>query len=273
MLYLGVDFMYQIGEFSILSKTTIKTLRYYEKEGLLCPSFVDEENGYRYYETSQLLDLSHIISLRQLGISIKDIKSIFQTGNIEMFLRKRKEEIEKDLLTYQHQLSKINYILEERNMNYEIMMKELPSYTVYYKEGIIKNYSEITSFILSSAEECKKTNPNLKCIQPDYCFVSYLDGEYKETNVKIKYSQAVEKAGISNETIRFEQLKPVNAVCIYHKGTYDKLPDAYHFMMDYIEKNNLQIVEPPRERYIDGMWNKENQEDWLTEIQVPVIKK
>ena len=39
--------MYKIGEFSILSKTTIKTLRFYEKERLFLPSLVDE-NGYRY---------------------------------------------------------------------------------------------------------------------------------------------------------------------------------------------------------------------------------
>lgn len=39
--------MYKIGEFSILSKTTIKTLRFYEKEGLFLPSLVDE-NDYRY---------------------------------------------------------------------------------------------------------------------------------------------------------------------------------------------------------------------------------
>ena len=39
--------MYKIGEFSKLSKTTIKTLRYYEKEKLLIPHFIDS-NGYRY---------------------------------------------------------------------------------------------------------------------------------------------------------------------------------------------------------------------------------
>ena len=64
--------MYKIGEFSVLSKTTIKTLRYYEKEGLLKPSFVGE-NGYRYYETNKLIDLSKIISLRQIGFSILQI--------------------------------------------------------------------------------------------------------------------------------------------------------------------------------------------------------
>lgn len=70
--------MYRIGEFSILSKTTIKTLRYYEKEKLLIPSYVDNNNGYRFYETAQLLELSKIISLRQIGMTIDNIKEILK---------------------------------------------------------------------------------------------------------------------------------------------------------------------------------------------------
>ena len=50
--------MYKIGEFSKMSKTTIKTLRYYENEGLLMPSYVDPYTNYRYYESSQLTDLT-----------------------------------------------------------------------------------------------------------------------------------------------------------------------------------------------------------------------
>ena len=68
--------MHRIGEFSELSKTTIKTLRYYEKEGLLIPAHVDQDTGYRFYETSQLPELAKIISLRQMGLSINNIKSI-----------------------------------------------------------------------------------------------------------------------------------------------------------------------------------------------------
>lgn len=41
--------MLRIGEFSKLSKTTVKTLRYYDKVGLLKPAFVDSFTGYRYY--------------------------------------------------------------------------------------------------------------------------------------------------------------------------------------------------------------------------------
>ena len=65
--------MYRIGEFSRMAKVTIKTLRYYEKEALLKPSYVDNYTGYRYYDSKQLIELSKIMMLRQLGLSIKDI--------------------------------------------------------------------------------------------------------------------------------------------------------------------------------------------------------
>lgn len=158
-------------------------------------------------------------------------------------------------------------------MKYEVIIKELPDYIVYYKEGIIKDFSKITEFILSSAEECTKTNPNIKCVEPGYCYVNYLDKEYKEKDLKIRYAQAVTNEGIPNETIKFEKLQPVEAACIYHKGSYSNLREAYSFILNWIEENNYQIAEPIRERYIDGMWNKENEDEWLTEIQVPIRKK
>ena len=65
--------MYKIGDFSSMSKTTIKTLRYYEKEGLLKPIFIDQNTGYRYYETSQLVEISKIISLIDIPICLKAI--------------------------------------------------------------------------------------------------------------------------------------------------------------------------------------------------------
>ena len=100
--------MYKIGEFSSMSKTTIKTLRYYEKENLIKPVYIDQNTGYRYYETSQLVELSKIISLRQIGISIIDIKKILNGHDMKEVLKKRKEEIEKELNNYNIQLSKIN---------------------------------------------------------------------------------------------------------------------------------------------------------------------
>lgn len=158
-------------------------------------------------------------------------------------------------------------------MNNEIILKKLPAYSVYYKDGIIKDFSEITNFILSSSAECLKDNPNIKCVVPDYCYINYLDGEYRENNIKIRYAQAVEEIGIENDTIKFMNLEEVEAVCIYHKGSYDFLGNSYSIIMKYIEDNHYEIIDYPRECYIDGCWNKNIVDEWLTEIQVPVRKK
>lgn len=262
--------MYRIGEFSTLSKTTIKTLRYYEKVGLLKPAYVDKDSSYRYYETKDLLKLAKIVSLRQIGVSIENIKRALLKDEFVNVLVERKKEIEEELLYSHDQLSKINCLLEGKDMKYEAIVKELPECIVYFKKGIVKDYSAITEFILSSGEECRRTNPTIKCLQPDYCFVNYLDGEFKEKDISIRYVQAVTEMGIPNETIQFEQLKSVKAVCVYHKGTYENLGQAYSFIMKWIEDNNYEIVEAPRECYIDGIWNKENVEDWVTEIQFPI---
>lgn len=262
--------MYKIGEFSILSKTTIKTLRYYEKVGLLKPAYIDLNTSYRYYETDQLVELSRIISLRQIGISIKDIKKIQDGYDIKELLKKRKKEIENDIDLGHIQLSKINYLLEEKNMENKIIFKELPACKVYYKEGVIKDYSELASFVLSTGAECKEINPNIKCSEPGYCYVNYLDKEYKEKNIKIRYVEAVKEKGIESHNIKFMELRPIKAVCIYHQGSYQKLRDSYNIMMKYIKDNGYKIIEYPRECYIDGCWNKDNEDDYLTEIQIPV---
>ncbi|MCQ2437358.1 MAG: MerR family transcriptional regulator, partial [Clostridia bacterium] len=69
--------MLKISEFSKLSHLTVKALRFYEKEGLLKPAAIDEWNGYRFYETSQLEIAARIKSYRQLGASIEEIKAGF----------------------------------------------------------------------------------------------------------------------------------------------------------------------------------------------------
>ena len=68
--------MLKIGEFSKLSLTTVKALRFYEKEGLLMPASVDEWTGYHFYETAQLETAAKSKSYRQLGLSIEEIISL-----------------------------------------------------------------------------------------------------------------------------------------------------------------------------------------------------
>ena len=68
--------MLKIGDFSRLSFVSIKTLRYYDEFGLLAPVRVDESTGYRYYTADQAPRLNRILALKDLGLSLEEIKRL-----------------------------------------------------------------------------------------------------------------------------------------------------------------------------------------------------
>ena len=72
--------MIRIGDFSKLSRVSIKTLRYYDEMGLLKPIEVDRFTGYRYYEFDQLPRLYRILALKDLGFSLEEIGRLLKSG-------------------------------------------------------------------------------------------------------------------------------------------------------------------------------------------------
>lgn len=75
---------YKTGEFARLANVTERTIRYYDKIGLLKPSFV-MENGYRQYSDADLLKLQKILSLKHLGFSIDEIFPMVMDDSDENF--------------------------------------------------------------------------------------------------------------------------------------------------------------------------------------------
>lgn len=71
-----------IGKVSRLFGLSPETLRYYEQEGLLAPG-KNQENGYREYDFEDLFLLTDLMFYRDIGIPLKDIKSIFGGMSID----------------------------------------------------------------------------------------------------------------------------------------------------------------------------------------------
>ena len=186
----------------------------------------------------------------------------------------------KDMVTQEHLGEYQNIINEifvtapravmEENMNNQITIKNIPASIVYYSQTTLKKREEILSWIPEVGKACKELNPSLKCTEPYYGFCEYLDGEYKEEDVWVRYSEAVMEMGKESDSICFKELPATKVLSIYHCGSYDHMEQAYSSILKYARENGYKITGLPRESYIDGIWNKEKEEDWLTEIQVPI---
>lgn len=86
------------GEFAKLCRTTKETLFHYDKEGLLRPKLVSE-CGYRYYGVEQFLDWDIILTLKETGCSLREIKTYLQDMNeqgVLSFLETRRTIIKKE---------------------------------------------------------------------------------------------------------------------------------------------------------------------------------
>ncbi len=268
--------MFRIGEFSKMSKTTIKALRYYDEVGLLKPEHIDDFTGYRFYTTRQLFALHHIHSLRQVGLSIDEIRQVLSGTHLTEILEKRRTELLAELTQRQDQLTRIDFMLqykEDLTMIYVATIKELPACTVYSKCLTAPSYDAYFQLIPAIGQQVAKKYPDLKCATPEYCYIVYLDGEYKEKDINIEYCEAVTEMRPNFEDIVFKQVEAVTAVSVMHKGPYSNLRDAYAFALKWIEENGYRISRYAREQYIDGIWNKEDEADWLTELQFPIEKK
>lgn len=72
--------IYSISEFANKSSVSNRTLRYYDKKGLLIPSHYNKL-GYRMYTNTDLIKLQYILALKFLGFSLSEIKLFIETSS------------------------------------------------------------------------------------------------------------------------------------------------------------------------------------------------
>lgn len=83
--------MYKIGDFAGKVHIPVKTLRYYDEINLFKPSYQDCFTGYRYYEDKQIVEIEKIKKLKELNLSLKEIRDYLRTNDINILLNKEKE--------------------------------------------------------------------------------------------------------------------------------------------------------------------------------------
>src|ERR1700760_2876681 len=104
---------YTVKQVAGLSGVSIRTLHYYDEVGLLKPAYLSA-SGYRHYEEPQLLSLQQILFYRELGLELREIKSILGRADFERAdaLESHRALLEEKLARTQTLISTINKTIE-----------------------------------------------------------------------------------------------------------------------------------------------------------------
>lgn len=267
------DTLYKIGMFAAMNHVTVKTLRFYEEQGLLMPAFVHPESGYRYYTLSQMAVIHQITALKMAGFTLEEIASIHSGIDEKSVLLKKKSKLLAKIADLTRQIAVLDSYLSKRKSGLfaPVLVKTIPETTVAAMKLRIESYDRLFDAMPKMGALMEESN--CECAVPEYCFTNYLEPGYKDEDILVEICEAVTGAKKENRGLYFRTLPEIQAACIFHRGSYGTLSESYEVVLKFIEDNGYEIAGQIRESYIDGVWNQDEESGWLTEIQVPVRKK
>ncbi|MBQ3600806.1 MAG: MerR family transcriptional regulator [Lachnospiraceae bacterium] len=272
--------MLSIGEFSNICKVSTKTLRYYAEIGLLEPSVINPENGYRYYDIEQLETMLFINRLKTYSFSLDEIKGIMQSNESQeeilyhAFLQK-KQEIEKQVVSTQRILNQLDgdiLTLKQGKsiMSYmddiDIQLVEMPTMhllsirKMVQSDAYPKEYADCFGKLFKKVAVDRLTMAGAPMVlfHSDKFVPSGLDTEF-----------AIPVKGFVTGTRDF---CPGLCIKTVVHGPYTELSSVYAKQREWAEKEGYQCRNAVFEVYVTDPSQVVCEQDNITEVYYPVKK-
>lgn len=268
--------MLKIGEFSKLSRVSIRMLRHYDEIGLLKPAETDDFTGYRYYSESQLPIIGRISSLKELGFSLADIIRMLEDYDdiekIDAFYEKRRLELEKQAALTAHQMMLLDTarkrLRKEQTMDYNVSIKTIPERYAATVHTVIPHYNDegMVWQIL-----CEETD-DMDLIPADPCLVAaeYPEDEFKEENVEVFAWKTVNGTYPDTEHVKFKTLPAVKVASCIVKGGYDQMPEVYGAVISWVKENGYGSAGAMFNIYHVSPYETQDPDKFVTEVCYPV---
>lgn len=272
--------MLRIGDFSKLSRISIRMLRHYDEIGLLVPKDVDDFTGYRYYSEAQLPLANRIHSFKEMGFGLSTIKEILQSYNEPVLLREFLLEKQKELREQRDKTSIQLRILENRLerigkddivMEYNVVLKDLPQRYVASLRNTIESYDK--EGILWGQMMGEMGPQNVKYANSCYSMALFHDPEYKEKDPDVEVQIAVQGNYDNTEHVIFKTVQSNLVASATYKGSYEQFGAVNAAIANWIKENGYEYNGIMCAIYHVGPAQTQNPNEFVTEVCFPVKKK
>ncbi len=235
--------MYTSGQFAILGNVGRKALRLYREEGLLVPAYTNDENGYHYYEESQLSVLETIKRLRSIGLSLFEIKRIID-GEVD-----EKTIISSRIKETDSLLNDMKEMLSDKKREFVEIVPSEPDIRLFSKATClyIDENVDLENLGTSVGKLYEKASKLGLEIQGSH-FVRY-DGLEDEDSFSMRtYLPITEYEGEDTEAVSEEKCLHLN-----FKGGFSKVSEAHKTIVSYVFDHDIKLADCAYEVYNKDM--------------------
>lgn len=189
--------MLTINEAAKLCSTSRASLLRMEEKGILEPAFINQENGYRYYDEKSVLRIMRNLSFQEMGVTQKELKAYYNGDeNYHDLLH----TLEKKLIMLENYIATIKAQLPmETHLNVETY--QFPEEYCYVKKlGPVKDHTEVRGNMWRILDECISKGYILKKEMHPFIMVDpnqFIREDFSEVHfmykvcVPIKYSETL----------------------------------------------------------------------------------
>lgn len=265
---------YTIGELSQLTNIAIRTLRYYDEIGLLVPEKRDESN-YRYYRRDQILQANIINQFKIQGYSLKEIRHHLTNNSVslsEETLNKKRAELQQTINELVKLEKRMGYFLEclkYQDHQLHLQVKEVPEMYIAYirekgladPEAFMRRFSQLHTLLTTNS------------LQPlGNIMARYLD-DYRQYDINNADVEVFIEVDINHEITNIVRKEPATlCVSALHYGPYRNEYVTYTIMMEWMQEHGLQMCGPAYEYYLIDSIFTSNEDEFVTELRIPVKK-
>lgn len=259
------------GQFTRLHHINKRTLHYYDDIGLFSPSNKGE-NGYRYYTYHQSADLENILALRELGMSIDEIKGYLKQPNPDAFSKiavQKTRELDEQI----RRLKKLKKLLREKQelldlcagiYDGKIEITEYPEQPLLltplqYHETPLTEMEQLLEH-LQIAWECTTYKTNCG---------SYIALEKVRRGQFDIYDGLFTAVDTPARTAGFLLRPEGSYLCGYCVGDWGKLPSLYRNLLDFAGENKLSLTGNCYEMGLNEFAISQTSE-YITQIQIQI---
>ena len=271
--------MLKIGEFSKLSRISVRMLRHYDEIGLLMPEEIDPFTGYRYYSEAQLFTAGRINALKDMGFRLCDAAELLKCWEDRETLERRllaqreaallqAEEAARRLRLLDTALERLR---KDEPMKYDVTVKTIPERQVASVRQIIPSYDMEGSLWEIFLKET--AHMHIQDGDPVLCSATFYDGEYKESDVDVEIQKTVRGAYPDTEHVKFKTMPAVEVASAVCRGSYDQIGEATAAVVSWVEASGWAFDGPAFFIYHVSPHETNNPEEFVTELCYPVQNK
>jgi len=266
--------MMRIGDFSMLSRVSIKALRFYDEVGLLKPTFVDGATGYRYYSANLLPRLNRIMSLKELGFSLEEIDLLLQEElnpeRVRKALQHKRMDLTRRIAQEKARLGQIESWLTQIEIDgcipeYEITLRQVGPQLVASLRETLASYDEVTELFAEIERHLRRHKISGR--RAALWHVCAGQGARIDCEAVVFLNRVLPEG----KRIAVYELQAAVNACLIHEGTDETINKAYVAAHSWIKTNGYETDGPLCELYWQG-GVAEHPGSGLTEIRYPIRK-